>query len=143
MARLWQSLTQVEIIVHGTLSMLGPLLYTIVREQGLAVTRSSGQPDFTRGNWDFASYIVRQPTSDIDSYGQPVCKDLGTIRLQGLPDEETLITFLKIAKGKLPEEEAQKEFEHFCVELIQRLEQLGFREVPPTPKRKIGFMREN
>ena len=131
-----------EIVVRGTLSTLGPILYTIAQEQGLGVIGGGGQPDFIRGNWDFASYIIYQPAGS-DSMGGLIRENLGTVRLQGLPDERTLITFVKTVRGKLPEEEAQKKFEHLCVELIQRLVQLGFLEVPLPPKRKIGFQRED
>jgi hypothetical protein len=75
--------------------------------------------------------------------GGAIRKNVGAIRLQGLPDEKTLITFVKTVRGKLTGEEAQKEFEYFCVELIQRLVQLGFLEVRPPPKRKIGFVGKN
>lgn len=113
-----------EVIHRGTIGMLSPLLITIAREEGLYVHRSSGRPDWTYGDWDFASYIVSQPTAARDSYGQPVYKDLGTIQLQGLPNEKTLITFVKTVRGKLPSEDDQARFVAFCDKFNARVTQL-------------------
>jgi len=130
-----------EVIYRGTIGMLSPLLITIAQEEGLYAHPSSDRPDWTYGDWDFASYIVSQVIreyTDGGIYKGEVYKDLGIIRLQGLPDEKTLITFVKTVRGELPSEDDQARFVAFCDKFNARVVQLTEGEVMP-PK---GILRE-
>jgi len=124
-----------ELVVEGTVGMLKPLLCHFASEEGLSPKPSSGRPDFTYGDWDFASFRIERQ----DAEGK--WHSLGTVHLQGLPNQKTLVTFIRTACGKLPPERYQEEFINFCNKFIVRLEELGFVEKPPPPKRPLGFLK--
>ena len=124
---------QTELVAKGTVAKLQPLLCGFAVEEGLSPEPSSGRPDFTSDDWDYASLRInsRRP--------QGRSRSLGRIEMQGLPDDETLLIFNGTVRGKLPPEEDREAFWDFCSRFVNRLVQLGFVEKPPPPKREIGF----
>jgi len=124
-----------ELAVQGTVGMMKPLLCQFAVEKGLSAEPSSGRPDYSHGDWDFASFRINKQ----DAEGR--WHSLGTIQLQGLPERRALVTFIRTAWGKLPPKKYQVQFEDFCNSFIDRLEQLGFIEKPPPSKEPLGFRK--
>jgi hypothetical protein len=124
-----------ELMVEGTLGIIRPLLCNFAVEKGLSTKPSSDRPDFSYGDWDFASFRIDKQ----DAEGR--WHSLGTIRLQGLPKWKTLVTFIRTTWGELSPKEYQVQFEDFCNSFIDRLEQLGFIEKPPPSKEPLGFRK--
>ena len=127
---------QWKVIVKGRVGMLRPFLCNLAAEQGLSADPSSGRPDGTRGEWDFASFRINRRDAEGRSYS------VGTIALQGLPEQRAEIAFRRTAGGKLPPKEAQEQFIAFYNKLVDRLEELGFLDGTPPPKRPIGFQHD-
>jgi len=121
---------QSKVIVKGTVGMLRPFLCNLAAQQGLSPEPSSGRPDWVSGEWDFASFRINRPDREGRTHS------LGTVSLQGLPEQRAEITFTRTAGGNLPPKEAQAQFIAFCNKLVDRLEELGFLEGTPHRRRR-------
>lgn len=125
-----------KVIVDGTIGMLQPLLVHLVAEQGLSAQRSSGHPDWASGEWHFASFRINKQHAEGRSHS------LGTIALQGLPEQRVEVTFIRTVGGKLPPKEPERQFIAFYDKFIRRLVERRFLEKPPPPKEPMGFRHD-
>jgi hypothetical protein len=123
-----------EGIAKGTPSMLEPLILVFARDHGYDAFDPTFGPRPEPRPQEFKTLVVAYWDS------QRVLHDIGRIELQELPEKRTLITFWKTSRfGKLPPQEDQRKFENFRDKLIDRLIQLGFVKLPPSPKKHLGF----
>lgn len=111
-----------DLVVNGTLEMVRVQLFDFAQEENVLVSQKpASSPDWTPPIVDSATFYVSLPSTS------KLKEDiLGTIQLQNLPGERTLLRFLGTVKGVLPAEDKRAHFSTFCSRFIDHLTQLGF-----------------
>ena len=127
---------QIELVLRGTPDIVLECMRSVVEElnshgETYAIRRTSGTPDYAK--WDktyFATCGIFLNRKNFFT-GEKSETQIGTIRLQLLPEERTLIRFLRPQNWDSP-------FGHFLKSLLIEFQRLGFvdfeKEKPP-----IGF----
>lgn len=112
-----------QLICRGNPVMVETIVWASASDSGLAIEAGRKFP-----RTDFFRHIAvgtPEPTVGI--------MDLGWVRLQGLPQERTLITLSYYEKNK------SKSFDDFCCSFIRELGRLGFVDLPEAPRDPLGF----
>jgi hypothetical protein len=118
--------------VSGTVEMLKPLITRFSQDNGFFAY--APQTDISGPN--FEQFLIVAKLSDGE------CR-VGIVDLQQLPNQRVLIAFRLYPWPEAPEQqiaERRQGFDTFTDSFLRRLIQLGFVELPESPKGPIGFV---
>lgn len=122
--------------VRGTVEMLLPLVFRTAQDAEFF----AHEPKVAISSPSFAQLLVFE-------YVPGGRKDIGMLELQQLPDDRVLLGFMfrtKALAGNAYTDDRRDAFERFIAILVQRLQHLGFIDLPATPtppKPPMGFLR--